>query len=78
MSTLELQQELAKEIAFINDEKFLIELKVMIDTKLSMDVYRLSDYQRERVKQARIEWENGTLIDNDDLFKEIDQWLNTE
>jgi hypothetical protein len=25
MSTLELQQALAKEIAFINDEKFLIE-----------------------------------------------------
>ena len=42
------------------------------------DVYQLSDVQRKRVEQARLEWQNGQVIDNDDLFKEMEQWLDTE
>jgi len=78
MNTAELQETLVNDIALINDDKFLTELKVMIDAKLSMDVYKLSDYQKERVERARTDRENGQLIDNDDLFKEVEQWLDTE
>ena len=78
MSTVELQETLANGITFINDERFLFELKMMVDAKLSMDVYQLTDYQKKRVHQARLEWQNGQVIDNDDLFNEIDQWLDTE
>ena len=78
MSAVKLQETLANQMAFIYDEKFLTELKVMVDAKLSMDVYKLSDYQKKRVEQARLEWQNGQTIDNDDLFNEIEQWLDTE
>ena len=42
------------------------------------DVYQLSDVQKKRIKQTQLEWQNGQVIDNDDLFKEMEQWLDTE
>ncbi len=78
MSTLELQQALAEEITLIQDVDFLNALKSIIDAKLSVGVYQLSDYQKERVAQARMEREKGLLIDSDEMFNEFDKWLDTE
>lgn len=78
MSTLELQQTLAEEITLIQDVDFLNALKSIIDAKLSVGVYQLSDYQKERVAQARMEREKGLLIDSDEMFNEFDKWLDTE
>ena len=78
METLELQEPLTDRMLLIDDEIFLTELKTMVDANLSTDIYQLSDYQKKRVKQARLEWQNGQAINNDDLFKEIEQWLDTQ
>ena len=77
MSTVELQKTLVNNIFFINDITFLTELKKMIDDKMSMEIYRLSDYQKARVEQAQLEWKNGQVVDNEDFLNEVDKWLDT-
>jgi len=77
MSTVELQKTLVNNIFFINDITFLTELKKMIDDKMSMEIYSLSDYQKARVEQAQLEWKNGQVVDNEDFLNEVDKWLDT-
>ena len=39
-------------------------------------IYKLSEYEKERVYVARQELKNGQTISHENLQKEIDQWLN--
>jgi len=78
MNTVELRQSINEKISLIEDESFLVAIKTIIDSKVSSTIYKLSNFQKERISLGREQLENGRVISNDDLQSEIDQWLSTK
>jgi len=78
MSTLELRNQLIENIFLIEDKSFLEALKTIIDTKLASTTYKLSDYQRERIKKGREQLRNGDAISNEKVQNKVDKWLSTK
>ena len=63
-------------LSHIDDISFLNALKIIIESKASEDIYKLSDFQKDRIDLARQELKNGQTISHEDLQKEINLWLN--
>lgn len=78
MSTIELRELIINQLANIHDATFLRAIKILVDSKVEKEVYKLSDYQKERIRSGREQLRNNQMITHDDLQKEIDQWLNTK
>ncbi len=78
MSTIELREKIISQLANINDTSFLRAIKVLIDIKVEKEVYRLSDYQKERIRLGREQLKKGQTISHDDIQKEINQWLGSK
>jgi hypothetical protein len=78
MSTIELRHIINEHLSHIDDVSFLNALKTIIESKVSKDIYILSDYQKERIKTARQQLKNGQTISHDDLQKEINLWLDSK
>jgi hypothetical protein len=51
-------------------------LKTIIESKISSGIYKLSDYEKERIYLAREALKNGQTISHENVQKEIDQWLS--
>lgn len=77
MSTIELRHIINEHLSHIDDASFLNAIKTIIETKVSSDNYKLSEFQKERINKARQEYQNGQSIKNEDLQNEITQWLGT-
>jgi len=78
MSTIELRHIINEQLSHIDDVSFLNAIKTIIETKVSTDVYKLSEFQKERINKARQEYQNGQSIKNEDLQNEVNQWLDTQ
>jgi len=78
MSTIELRHNIIESLSLINDDSFLKAIKTIIDTKINERTYKLSEFQKKRVKSGREQLKKGQTISNNVLQKEIDQWLNTK
>ena len=78
MSTSELREKIISQLANINDSSFLKAIKVLIDTKVETEVYRLSDYQKERIRSGREQLKKGQTNSHDEIQKEINQWLGSK
>jgi len=78
MSTLELRHIINEHLSHIEDVSFLNALKTIIESKASNGIYKLSDYQKERINSAREQLKKGQTISNDDVQKEIEQWLSSK
>lgn len=78
MNTIELRHEINERISLIDDESFLIAIKTIVDSKVSSTIYKLSNFQKERISLGREQLNNGQVISNDELVSEIDQWLSTK
>lgn len=78
MSTVELREKIISQLANINDTSFLKAIKVLIDSKVENEVYRLSDYQKERISTGREQQKKSQTISPDDVQKEINQWLGSK
>jgi hypothetical protein len=76
MSTLELRNIISEHLSHIDDISFLNALKIIIESKASEDIYKLSAFQKDRINLARQELKNGQTISHEDLQKEINLWLN--
>lgn len=77
MSTIELRHIINEHLSHIDDASFLNAIKTIIETKVSADNYKLSEFQKERINKARQEYQNSQSIKNEDLQNEITQWLGT-
>jgi hypothetical protein len=77
MSTIELRHIINEHLSHIEDASFLNAIKTIIETKVSSDNYKLSEFQKERINKARQEYQNGQSIKNEDLQNEVTQWLGT-
>ncbi len=75
MSTMELRELIIGQLAQINDVSFLKAIKTLVDSKANEKVYKLSDFQKERIVEGREQLLKGQTISHEELQKEIDQWL---
>lgn len=78
MSTIELREKIINQLANIHDATFLKAIKILVDSKVEKEVYKLSDYQKERVRLGREQLLKNQTISHEDLQKEIDQWLGSK
>jgi hypothetical protein len=78
MITTELRHKITEQLSHIDDIPFLNAIKTIIESKASDRIYKLSDYQKNRVDSARQQLKNKQTIAHDDLQKEIDQWLSSK
>lgn len=78
MSTIELRHIINEYLSMIEDASFLNALKTIIESKVTEGTYKLSEYQKNRIKEARVEYETGRTIPDETLNNEMDQWLNTK
>ena len=78
MSTIELRYSIIENLLQIEDVSFLKEVRRMIESKAKGEIYELSEYQKERIRLARKQFENGETISNEKLQTEISQWLATK
>ncbi len=78
MSTIELRNSIMEQLSLIEDVSFLNAIRTIIASKISDNVYELSDFQKERIELGRQQRKGGQTISNEDLQKEIDQWLNSK
>jgi len=78
MSTIELREKIINQLANINDASFLRAIKILLDSKVEKEVYKLSDYQKERIRRGREQLIKNQTISHDELQKEIDQWLRSK
>jgi len=78
MSTIELREMIINQLAHINDMSFLKAIKTLVDSKAESEVYKLTDYQKERIKMSREQLLKGQTISHEKLQKEIDQWLESK
>lgn len=78
MSTIELRHIITEQLSHIDDVSFLNAIKTIVESKVSEGTYNLSDYQKKRIDLARQQLKSGQTISNDDLQKEVDQWLSSK
>lgn len=76
MSTVELKNILIHRISEITDVSFLEALKTILDSKSDSTVVMLTNEQRNEILISKKEIEQGLYIENNDLEKEINGWLN--
>ena len=77
MSTVELRHIIIEKLSQIEDASFLRAIKTIVETKANEDVYKLSDFQKKRIKESREQVKLGQTISNNALQKEINEWLST-
>jgi len=77
MSTVELRHTIIEKLSQIEDASFLRAIKTIVESKANEDVYKLSDFQKKRIKESREQVKLGQTISNDALQKEIREWLGT-
>jgi hypothetical protein len=75
MSAIELRELIINQLTQINDTSFLNAIKTIIDSKAKEEAYKLSGYQKDRIRAGREQLLKGQTISHDELQKEIDQWL---
>ena len=78
MSSAELQLKLdvINKITELKEIRVIREIKKLLDFELDEDFFLLSKQQENRIAEARKEYANGEISSNEEVNKEIEQWLN--
>ncbi len=76
MTTIELKKALIQRIAEINDVSFLNAIKTILDSKTQYHTISFTSEQRYEIEESRKETEQGLFIEQAELDKEFDKWLN--
>ena len=78
MTAIELKTVLIRRISEINDVSFLRAIKTILDSKADKEILNLSAAQKEEIIASQKEIESGLYIEQDQLDKEINSWLNAK
>jgi hypothetical protein len=78
MSTIELKHLINQYISLIEDTAFLNALRTIVESKVSEGTYKLSDFQKKRIKAGREQLKAGKTFANESLKQEMKQWLNSK
>lgn len=75
MNTVEIKNHIIQKLSQINDIAFLNAIKTIIDSTTGDNIYYLTEIQKKKLIESRKQARLGKVIDNDDVFKEIESWL---
>ncbi|MCF8304218.1 MAG: hypothetical protein K9I94_13160 [Bacteroidales bacterium] len=76
MSTNELKKYLFEGIENIDDNEFLLTLKELVDRKYDQHKpHKLASWQMERIKESKRQIVRGEFLEDEQVDKLIDQWL---
>jgi len=73
--SIEIQNLLIRQILEISDINILSEIQEFLRKK-QISTYKLTFAQLSLLAKSEQELDEGKLIDNEDVFNEIDEWLN--
>lgn len=73
MTVATLQKRVKENISLINDKSVLETINRIIDE--NSQVYILSDEQVNLVKEAQEEFKNGDYLNQEDVDKQVEQWV---
>ncbi len=76
MSTAELKIDLINQISNITDQVKLKELLQLLKFQNDNSVYVTDDDEKQAIMEARKEIVEGNVLSNEDVQKEINEWLN--
>jgi hypothetical protein len=78
MTAIELKTILIHRISEINDISFLKAIKTILDSKAEERVLQLTSEQLGKIIASKKQIEQGLFIENDELEKEVTEWLNAK
>lgn len=77
MTTIEMKNQVIGKINQLTDNELLMDInKLLDDSLLDSDVYKLSDNHKIAIDRAISQIDNGDFLTNDQVNKEINEWLN--
>lgn len=77
MSNAELKKRLIDKIQKTDNEDLLEEAFRLLQLESEdIEVYKLSDEQKSAVNEAREQIERGEFLTDDQVNKDVDEWLN--
>jgi hypothetical protein len=77
MTTIEMKNQVIGKINQLTDNELLMDIyKLLDDSLLDSDVYKLSDNHKIAIDKAITQIDNGDFLTNDQVNKEINEWLN--
>ncbi|MCM2302328.1 MAG: hypothetical protein NDI80_06875 [Flavobacteriaceae bacterium] len=76
MTSIELKKLLIHRIAEINDESFLNAIKTILDSKTQSRIINLTSEQHSEIKESRKEIAQELFVEQAELDKEFNKWLN--
>lgn len=76
MTAVELKKILRHRIAEINDEAFLYAIKTILDEKSKSQQLILTKEQRQEIIESKEQIENGQFIEQAEMDRKFNQWLN--
>lgn len=75
---MELKSILVHRISEINDVRFLEAIKTILDEKAEDSALELTDDQKKEIAESKKEILQGLFIDEDELDRDIQGWLNAK
>ncbi len=75
MLVSELREILIHRIQTIDDEPFLNAIKVLTDSKVVNQPYKLSEFEQQKIANARNQVENGEVATQEEVFEKVNAWL---
>ncbi len=78
MTMMELKSILVHRISEINDVRFLEAIKTILDEKAEDSALELTDDQKKEIAESKKEILQGLFIDENELDRDIQGWLNAK
>lgn len=78
MSTIELRESIIQQLLAVEDYSLLNAFKTFLDSKTKANTPALSDFQEKRIARSRQQVQNGEIVEDDVLQKEVEHWLSTK
>ncbi len=77
MSTTALKEKLIGQIRLTNDASILAAVSRVLALETSIgEIYQLSSLEKQEIEQGRMDIEAGRIQSDDEVQKEIEEWLN--
>jgi predicted transcriptional regulator len=76
MSTLELKLEIFDKLKSVEDESLLKKIMTLLKTVDQKEIYHLTEYELDMVKEAEEDIKHGRLYTNEEVIAEENKWLN--
>lgn len=75
MTTIDLRNQIIQKLKEINDLSFLEAVKTIIDSKVDNEVFFINEKLQQNLLERKEKIRKGEFIENENLFKEADEWL---